>query len=103
MHSVSHKQQSKITEKIKIDTDEHHEDRDKKHEEEGHISRLRNMLKPMSPVLIFHSSDINKDRWMLCRLSSGENKRVKSETRGYGAWRRRPKWPRESTSDVLSC
>lgn len=29
-------------------TNEHHEDCDKKHEEEGHISRLCNMLRPMS-------------------------------------------------------
>lgn len=77
------KRQRKIIQKIKADTDEHHEDRDKKHEEEGHISRLRNMLRPMSPSSFFHSSDINKDHWTLRRLSSGENKRDKSEkTRG---------------------
>lgn len=39
--------------KQRVDTDEHHEDCDEKHEEEGHISRLRNMLKPMIFVLIF--------------------------------------------------
>lgn len=88
MCTVSNKQQRK-----RKDADEHHEDGDKKLKEEGHISRLRNMLRPMSLSLFFRSSDINKDHWTLCRLSSGENKRVKSETRRCGAWRRRPKWP----------
>lgn len=49
----------------KIVTDEHHEDRDKKHEEEGHTSKMRNMLKPMSKSSFFRSSDINKDHWTL--------------------------------------
>lgn len=60
---VSHKQRQQPKEnssrkKIKkgkeeIDTDEHHEDGDKKHEQEGHVSKWRYMLKPMRTSSFF--------------------------------------------------
>lgn len=95
VHVVSHKQQSKtIKNKSKIVTDEHHEDRDKKHEE-GHISKMRNMLKPMRVSSFYAPLTSIKTTGRFCRLSSGENTGAKPESTSLEN-------PGESTSDVSS-
>lgn len=59
--------------------------------EEGHISRLRNMLKPMSPSSFFPPAPLTsiKTFWTLCRLFL-----LSPKQEGTLPEERRPKWPR---------